>query len=66
MQGKSENLPFVPEAEALDRVSLREPAYADMLVAVCGDYVRLVRGEEECGQEGGVAQDERPTRRVLM
>ena len=47
----------MPEAETLDRVSLWEQAHADMLVAVCGDDVCLFWGEEECGQEGGVAQD---------
>jgi hypothetical protein len=52
---------FVPKTEAFDRVSLREPAYANVLVAVCGDDVCLVRSEGERRQEGCVPQDERPS-----
>lgn len=57
---------FVPETEAFDRVTLREPARADVLVPVRGDDVLLVGGKDESGQEGCVAQDERSTRRVFV
>jgi hypothetical protein len=33
---------FVPKTETFDRVSLREPAHANVLVPVCGDDVRFV------------------------
>lgn len=59
-------MPFVSEAEALNCVSLRELARADVLVTVCGDNVCLVLGEEERGQERGMTQDECPARWVLM
>ena len=40
-------IPFVPEAETLDCVSLWEQARADVLVAVGGDDVCLVWCEKE-------------------
>lgn len=54
------------EAVHLDAVALREPADADVLVAVRGDDEALVGAEEERGQERGVPQDERPPRGVLV
>lgn len=66
LQWRKERIPFVAQAETLDCVSLREPARADVLVAVGGDDVCFVWGEEERGQEGGMTQDERPSGRVLM
>ena len=45
--GRKGKIPFVPEAETFDCVSLWEPARADVLVAVSGDDVCLVWCEEE-------------------
>jgi len=41
-RGEGGGLLFVPKTETFDRVSLREPAHADVLVPVCGDDVRFV------------------------
>jgi hypothetical protein len=60
------DLLFVPETEAFDRVTLWEPACANMLVPVRGDDVLLVRRKDELGYEGGVSQDECSSRRVFM
>jgi hypothetical protein len=50
-EGKVKVLLFVPETEAFDRVPLREPACANVLVPVCSDDVCLVRSEGERRQE---------------
>jgi len=57
---------FVPETETFDRVTLREPARANVLVPVRGDDVLLVGREDESSQEGCVSQDERSARWVLV
>jgi hypothetical protein len=60
------DLLFVPETETFDRVTLWEPACANMLVPIRGDDVLLVRRKDEPGYEGGVSQDECSSRRVFM
>lgn len=40
--GVGEGLLFVPKTETFDRVSLREPAHANVLISVCGNDVRFV------------------------
>lgn len=57
---------FVPEAIPLYHVALRVPAHADVLIAVGGDDVLLVGGEEECGEEGDMPEDELAVRGVFM
>ena len=54
------------EAIALDVVPLGEPAHADMFVPVSADDVLLVVSQEEGGQQGGMAEDETPARRVFV
>ena len=44
----------MPETEAFDRVTLREPTHANVLVPVGGNDVRLVWCENEGGKEGRV------------
>ena len=50
----AKNALFVSEAVAFNVIPLREPAHADILVAVGRDDVLLVRGQEEGRQEGGM------------
>jgi hypothetical protein len=52
--GKGDTLLFVPKAEALNRVPLREPTHANMLIPVRRDDVRLTGCEDECSEEGSV------------
>ena len=47
-----DTLLFVSKTEAFDRVPLREPTHANVLVPVRGDDVRLIGGEDERGKEG--------------
>ena len=41
------HLLFVPETEAFNRVSLREPTHANVLVPIRGNDVRLIGSEDE-------------------
>lgn len=52
IRGVGDTLLFVSKTEAFDRVPLREPTHANVLVPVGGNDVRLIRGEDECGKEG--------------
>lgn len=56
----------VAEAVHLDGVALREPGDADVLVAVGGEDVLLVGGEDERGEERRVPEDEGPAGGVLV
>jgi hypothetical protein len=64
--GKGDTLLFVSKTEAFDRVPLREPTHANVLVSVRGNDVRLIGCEDKCGKERGVPQDERSARRVFV
>lgn len=56
----------MPETETFDRVTVRERARANVLVAVRGDDVLLVGQKDEGGQKGCVSQDERSARWVFV
>lgn len=56
----------VPEAVYLDVIPLGKPAHSDVLVAVGGDDVFFVGGEEEGVQEGCVPEDEAAAGRVFV
>jgi hypothetical protein len=49
-----DTLLFVPKTEAFDRVPLREPTHANMLVPIRGNDVRLIGCKGECSKEGRV------------
>ena len=54
------------EAIPLDIISPREPAHANVLVAVGRDDVLLVGGQEEGRQERCMPEDQRAIRGVLV
>ena len=56
----------MPEAVPLDIIPLREPAHANVLVAVGRDDVLLVRGQEEGCQERCMPEDQGAIRGVLV